>query len=105
MSGTDAAFVKRFIVCYERKIADHPVNIVPNLAEYPCILGVFTSDTVNVLCEVTEIVFRFRLYKFIKTINDASVYNLDSSYGANRGGFVICGLDIYGNKIFQGLCL
>ncbi len=53
----------------------------------------------NLLCEVAEVVLRFRLNQFIETFCDNTVDYFNRAYGAYARWFVIGRFNIYSDKI------
>ncbi len=82
MGRTQASLVKRLVVCDERQIAGHHRQAVPDTVECITFCRVIISYAVNLLGEISEIVFRLRLDQLIETVDDDSINHFNRADGA-----------------------
>ena len=84
----EAAFVKSFVVGYERQTFNDWLNLRPHFWEDRSILGVFCRLTLYLTAQVV-VVFRLWLYQRIELISYLSTSYYNYANGTNGRTFVI----------------
>ena len=96
------AFIERAVMCDKRKPFNHWRNLLPYIREDRGTVSIFFTKAVHPAAEPL-VVFRFRMNKTIKTVNNLSVTHNDHSDAANAAPAFIGCFKIYCCKIFHKL--
>lgn len=93
-----ASLVERAIMRHKRKPLNPGCNLLPNVREDRCVLGVFFRQSMHLLAEPL-IVFRFRIDETVKLVHNLPIAHNNDADAAHAGPALIGRLEIYRRKI------